>query len=60
MVIRLSILIALLTLGGCATMQRHPVATGVVVALVAGSIAASTNHDNRISPQEHFCGCRTQ
>lgn len=54
------ILITLLALSGCATIQRHPVATGIVIAVVAGSIAASTQHDNRVSPVEHFCGCRTQ
>ena len=41
--------LALLSLGGCATIQDHPVLTSVGVALVAGSIAASTHHDNRTS-----------
>ncbi len=42
-------LLALLSLGGCATIQEHPVLTSVGVALVAGSIAASAHHDNRTS-----------
>jgi uncharacterized protein YceK len=39
----LTLLIAL-ALSGCATIQEHPVATGVVVAVVAGSIIACTQH----------------
>lgn len=44
-------LLALLALSGCATLERHPYATGIALALVAGSIAASQNHDNRMSAQ---------
>jgi hypothetical protein len=42
-------LLALLALSGCATMQEHPYATSFAVAFVAGSIAASQAHDNRVS-----------
>lgn len=55
------LLAAALALSGCATIQQHPVATGVVIAVVAGSIAASAQHDYRQPvAQSHFCGCRTQ
>lgn len=40
-------LFCLLALGGCATIQEHPYATGVAVAIVAGSIAASAHHDHQ-------------
>jgi uncharacterized protein YceK len=40
-------LFCLLTLSGCATVQEHPYATGVAVAIVAGSIAASARHDHQ-------------
>jgi len=40
-------LLAFLGLSGCATIQNHPYATGFAVAIVAGSIAASTHHDNQ-------------
>jgi hypothetical protein len=43
-------LLAFLALPGCATIQNHPYATSFAVAFVAGSIAASTQHDNRVSP----------
>jgi hypothetical protein len=43
-------LLAFLALPGCATIQNHPYATSFAVAIVAGSIAASTQHDNRVSP----------
>lgn len=38
-------------LTGCVVMREHPYATATVVALAAGSIAASQNHDNRTSPR---------
>ncbi len=41
--------LALLLLGGCATIERHPLASSFAVAFVAGSIAASAHHDNRTS-----------
>ena len=41
---------ALMSLTGCATMQDHPYLTGFGVAVIAGSIAASQQHDNRVSP----------
>jgi hypothetical protein len=50
MLTRCVFLCLFLQLTGCATLQRHPVATAVAVAIVAGSIAASTQHDNRDSP----------
>lgn len=37
-------LLALLTLNGCATMERHPIAVAVIVGLAAGSLAASDSH----------------
>lgn len=40
---------AALSLFGCATIKAHPVVTGVTFAIVAGSIAASQHHDNRVS-----------
>jgi len=43
-------LLALISMSGCATIQEHPYATSFAVAFIAGSIAASTQHDNRISP----------
>ena len=38
------LILVLLTLAGCQTLERHPVATWVVVGIAAGSIAASTSH----------------
>lgn len=40
-------LLAFLGLPGCATIQNHPIATSVAVAIVAGSIAASAHHDDQ-------------
>lgn len=40
-------ILAVLSLTGCATIQEHPYATGVAVAIVAGSVYASTRHDNQ-------------
>lgn len=40
----LAALVMAMACSGCQTMERHPVATAVVVGLAAGSIAASTNH----------------
>jgi hypothetical protein len=42
-------LFAFLALPSCATIQNHPYVTSFAVAFVAGSIAASTQHDNRVS-----------
>ena len=42
--VRALALLALLALSGCATIERHPYATAVVTAVVAGSIAASVQH----------------
>jgi hypothetical protein len=36
-----------MSLAGCETIQQHPVATSVAVAFVAGSIVASTHHDDQ-------------
>jgi len=41
-VIRVAIMA--LTLAGCATLERHPIATAVIVGIAAGSIAASASH----------------
>jgi hypothetical protein len=49
MVVRLTLITLLLTVSGCATMERHPYATAFGMAFVAGSIAASSQHDNRVS-----------
>lgn len=43
-------LLAILSLSGCATIREHPYATGIAVAFVAGAIAASQQHDNRVGP----------
>jgi uncharacterized protein YceK len=49
------ILLVLMALSGCATIQDHPYAASFAVALVAGSIIASTHHDDQrgaaISPE---------
>lgn len=46
-----AVAIGLITvLSGCATMERHPIATAVIVGIAAGSIAASTNHRAGRSP----------
>lgn len=45
--VKILALLAFLGLSGCATIQNHPVATGVAVAIVAGSIAASVHHDDQ-------------
>jgi hypothetical protein len=38
------LILALLALTGCATLERHPIATAVIVGIAAGSIAASDSH----------------
>jgi len=40
----LLLMASLLALTGCATCERHPVACWAGAVIVAGSIAASTNH----------------
>jgi len=50
--VKLTLVIAVLALlAGCASTRQfareHPVATGIGVALLAGSIAASANHGDR-------------
>jgi uncharacterized protein YceK len=47
---RTTLLAFVLCLSGCATIQEHPVATGVVVAVVAGSIIACTQHHHEVQP----------
>lgn len=42
MLLRITLSCALLS--GCATLERHPVATAIGLSIVAGSIAASANH----------------
>jgi hypothetical protein len=46
------LVMTILLLTGCQTMQRHPVATGVVVSVLATSVALSANHGhgNRQGP----------
>lgn len=41
---RLIFLCFALSLGGCATLERHPVWTAVGTAIIVGSIAASVQH----------------
>jgi hypothetical protein len=64
MFIRALFLSLILTVGGCATLEHHPVWTAVGTAIVVGSIAASVEqHQGRqVAPVEDhfFCGCRTQ
>jgi uncharacterized protein YceK len=50
------ILVAIISLSGCATIQEHPYITGFGAALVAGSIMASTSHDNRTTPEMRHIG----
>ena len=40
-----------LSLVGCATCERHPIACTAAVAFVAGSIAIAAEHDNRAPSQ---------
>lgn len=50
-----------LTLSGCATLERHPIATAIVVGIVAGSIAASTS--DRTTPagmQPSICNTKPE
>jgi len=48
----LTVLCIMLT--GCATIQKHPVATGIAVAVIAGSIAASVHHHHS-QPVPNVC-----
>lgn len=41
---RALICIALATLSGCATLERHPIATAIGTGFLIGSIAASSHH----------------
>lgn len=53
--IRTTAAASLLAVSGCATLERHPIATTVVVGIAAGAIAASDNH--RVSyNRPAFCG----
>ena len=40
-------------LAGCAACREHPIACGIVAAVAAGSIVASTRHDQRTGPKPH-------
>ncbi len=44
---RFALLALVMLIAGCETIQQHPVATSVAVAFVAGSIVASTHHDDQ-------------
>jgi hypothetical protein len=58
MFIRLMILSLFLSAGGCATFERHPVATGIAVAFIAGSIAASAEQREGREPARSIAsGC---
>jgi hypothetical protein len=46
-IMKSTVLLLAITLTGCATLERHPYATGFAVAIVAGSIAASVHHDDQ-------------
>lgn len=48
-------LLAVALLTGCATMERHPVATWVTTAVLVGSIAASAHHDTPQAPGADLC-----
>lgn len=52
---RITALIAALALSGCATIEKHPVATWVAAGVIAGSIAASTNHRSPSGPGADLC-----
>ncbi len=51
------VLLALLALPGCATIERHPYATAFVSAVVVGSVAASVQHHH---DQQHLEADRPQ
>jgi hypothetical protein len=59
MLTRCVFLCLFLQLVGCATLERHPYATSFAVALVAGSIAASGQHDNRVGHAPGTAGIGT-
>ena len=44
-----------MALAGCATMEKHPVATWVAAGVIAGSIAASTNHRTPNARGDDLC-----
>lgn len=50
-----ALILSALLLSGCATMERHPVATWVAAGIVAGSIAASTNHHTPNARGDDLC-----
>jgi hypothetical protein len=51
MTIRILAVFLVLSLPGCATLERHPVLTAVGAAILAGSIAAVAQHHH---DQQHF------
>ena len=52
---RLTIGLALLALTGCATCDRHPVACGVAMTLVVGSLAANAGrHGTQADPDRQM------
>jgi len=42
--LRTTAAVSVLAVTGCATMERHPIATAVVAGVVVGSIAACSSH----------------
>ena len=60
MLVRLSVLGLILTLAGCVTCERHPVACAAAVAVVGTSVALSVNRhheaSNPVSPERPACG----
>lgn len=50
----LAVAVLCLSLGGCATLERHPVLTAVGTAIIVGSIAASVQHHHDQQHQVTF------
>ena len=53
--LRAAVLVLFVILTGCATCREYPVACGVAVAIVAGSIAAAV--ENRAGNRSPFAQC---
>ena len=57
-ILRLSLLAVAVSLSGCATCQRHPVACAIAGAIVVGSVVAAienNRHDQRAGSPSQQC-----
>lgn len=54
------LLLMLLALAGCQTLERHPIATAVVTGIVVGVIAAHNGGHDPIRNGDYPAICRTQ